>query len=94
MFATVRKSLMKIQLVGTFDTYAITELLGFLSKIEKQVIRGRIRLYVNPYDVVLTGYFPIAEILIPIIPLLNVFIAEKFVVASKLFFIRISNNRT
>ena len=48
---------MEIQLVGTIDTYAVTELPVFYSKIDTQVILGSICLRVNKCDIALIEIF-------------------------------------
>lgn len=48
---------MEIQLVGTIDTYAVTELPFFHSTIDKQVILGSICLRVNKCDIALIEIF-------------------------------------
>lgn len=82
---------MEIQLVGTIDTYAVTELPFFHSTIDKQVILGSICLRVNKCDIALIEYLPnTVEKFILLVHLYccvtDVFIAEKFVLIFSCFY--------
>ena len=55
IFTTVCKSLMELQQADNSDTVYRSELQGFYSKIENQVILDRNRLRVNLCDMILTA---------------------------------------